>query len=118
MTPRQFATAALSLPDVVEAEHMGHPDFRVNGKIFASLGAPSDEWGMVKLSPDQQQSFIAAAPETFQPCTGAWGRQGYTNVRLKDADTDLVKESQRLAHESIATAQPRKRSRSSSRRKK
>lgn len=116
MTPRQFANAALSLPEVVEAEHMGHPDFRIHGKIFASLGAPSDEWGMVKLSPDQQQSFVTAAPDTFQPCTGAWGRQGCTNVRLKNADAELVKEAQRVAHDNIAAA--RARPRAAARRKK
>ena len=64
---------------------MEHPDFRVAGKIFATLGYPSARWAMVKLMPDQQQDFVRAEPEVFVAVKGAWGRRGATNVRLKAA---------------------------------
>jgi len=69
---------------------MNHPDFRIGGRIFASLGYPDDAHAMVKLSPAQQAHFIAKAPATFFPSAGAWGRQGSTNVHLKPAQFSLV----------------------------
>lgn len=77
-----FRRLALSLPEVVEDEHMGHPDFRVRGRIFATLGFPDAEWGMVKLTPEQQDAFVDSAPKVFRPVKGGWGRGGATNVRL------------------------------------
>lgn len=71
---------------------MGHPDFRVKGKVFATLGYPDPEWGMVQLMPEQQEDFIALAPGAFRPANGAWGRQGSTLVRL-DAVTAEVLEN-------------------------
>ncbi len=108
MTPNQFRKVALSLPNAVESEHMGHPDFRNGGKIFASLGAPDDDWGMVKLTPEQQQEFCKTDGDSFQPCNGAWGRQGCTNVRLSTAQTTIVRDALRLAIENVATKQTRK----------
>ena len=61
---------------------MGHPDFRVGGKIFATLG-PNEDWGMVKLTPDEQATLIEAEPAAFEPASGAWGRRGYTVVQLR-----------------------------------
>lgn len=61
---------------------MNHPDFRVCGKIFATLGYPDAKWGMLKLMPDQQEVFIADEPNVFAPAAGAWGREGSTSVRL------------------------------------
>ena len=61
---------------------MGHPDFRVRDQIFASLGVPDAAWGMVKLTPEQQEMLIAAEPAAFKPAAGAWGRRGSTHVRL------------------------------------
>jgi hypothetical protein len=101
MTPQQFRKIALSLPGTAELEHMGHPDFRVGGKVFASLGAPNEEWGMVKLTPVQQQAFLASNAESFQPCTGAWGRQGYTNIKLSAAKTPVVRSALTLAIENV-----------------
>ncbi|HET6898260.1 MAG TPA: MmcQ/YjbR family DNA-binding protein [Vicinamibacteria bacterium] len=80
-----FRQLALALPEAVEAGHMGHPDFRVKGKIFATLGYPDDRWAMVKLTPEQQTAFIESAPEVFVPVKGGWGRKGATNVRLAEA---------------------------------
>jgi hypothetical protein len=84
MTPDQFRKLALALPGAVEGEHMRHPDFRVGGRIFASLG-PDLTWGMVKLGEEEQQAFVRAEPEVFEPGPGAWGRGGATYVRLKAA---------------------------------
>jgi hypothetical protein len=72
---------------------MGHPDFRIGGRIFATLGYPSSGWGMVKLSTDQQEIFVAARPEAFVPGKGAWGRQGATSVKLRLAPKNLVRQA-------------------------
>jgi hypothetical protein len=80
---------------------MNHPDFRLEGKIFASLGAPSDEWGMVKLTPQQQAKFLKRAPKMFKPASGAWGRQGYTSVNLEAANVAVVRMAIAAAVESI-----------------
>ena len=61
---------------------MGHPDFRVRGKIFATLAWPDASWGMVKLTPEQQRMFVRGRPAAFMPVAGGWGRRGSTNVRL------------------------------------
>jgi hypothetical protein len=85
MTASEFRRIALDLPEAVESAHMDHPDFRVGGKIFATLGYPDKGCGMVKLFPDQQQSFMKAEPRVFVPANGAWGRKGATLVHLKSA---------------------------------
>src|SRR5579862_1962442 len=71
-TPGEFRRVALALPETEERQHMNHPDFRVAGKIFATLGYPNKERGMVKLTPLQQEEFVAAHPAAFQPVAGAW----------------------------------------------
>ena len=81
-TADEFRRIALAFPGVEEKAHMGHPDFRVGGKIFATLGAPNDEWGMVQLFPEQQDMAIEAEADSFMPASGAWGRGGSTLVRL------------------------------------
>jgi hypothetical protein len=91
MTADKFRRLALDLPGVSEREHMDHPDFRVEGKIIATLGYPDDSWGMVKLTPDQQRSFVTAAPDVFRPCKGAWGKRGATNVQLEVANLAVVR---------------------------
>ena len=96
MTPKDFRRLALGLDGVVEAEHMNHPDFRVGGKIFATL-APGLKNGMVSLSPEEQARFIEEAPRTFEPVAGAWGRGGATAVILAGADEELVGEALTLA---------------------
>ena len=85
MTADEFRSLALGFPGVIESAHMNHPDFRARGKIFASLGYPDEAWGMVKLTPEQQRSFVKEAPQVFVPCRGAWGERGATNVRLASA---------------------------------
>lgn len=86
-----FRRLALGLPEVVESAHMGHPDFRVRGKIFATLGSPDADWGMLKLTPEQQDAFVESAPKIFAPVKGGWGRQGATNVRLEAASARTLR---------------------------
>jgi len=103
MTIGEFRKMALEIPEAVERSHMNHPDFRVAGKIFASLGVPDENWGMVKLTPEQQRTFIQTAPEVFKPSTGAWGRQGCTNVYLPTAKTSIVRAALDAAARNIAS---------------
>ena len=92
MTADEFRSLALSFPQAVEDAHMNHPDFRVCGKIFATLG-PDGNWGMVKLTADQQASVVGAEPDVFQPASGAWGRRGATIVRLRNAKKLTVRKA-------------------------
>jgi hypothetical protein len=85
MTPNDFRKLALNFPETAERAHMNHPDFRVNGKIFATLGYPNKERAMVKVTPVEQEMLVRAEPVVFSPVTGAWGRQGCTSVNLKAA---------------------------------
>ncbi len=84
MTADEFRQLALSLPEAEESAHMGHPDFRVRGKIFATLG-PGEAWAMVKLTPADQGVFMSQEPAVFQPEKGAWGRRGCTRVSFEAA---------------------------------
>jgi hypothetical protein len=83
VTANDFRRLALALPETAEHAHMDHPDFRVAGKIFATLSYPAKGWGMVKLTPEQQHYFSKDYPEVFMPAKGAWGRRGATSVCLK-----------------------------------
>ena len=77
-----FRRIALSFHGAEERAHMGHPDFRVGGRIFASLHAPAKGTGAVMLLPEEQDLAMEAEPEAFTPAAGAWGRNGSTMVRL------------------------------------
>jgi hypothetical protein len=90
MTANDFRKLALALPETEERAHMNHPDFRVAGKIFATLGYPDKTRGMVKLSPEDQHNFSKDHPEAFTPVKGAWGRGGATSVHLKAAKKDTL----------------------------
>jgi hypothetical protein len=96
VTAKSFRRLALGLEGVIEAEHMNHPDFRVGGKIFATL-QPGLKKGMVALSPEEQARFIEEAPTMFEPVAGAWGRGGATSVLLAAADEEIVGEALTLA---------------------
>ncbi len=76
---------------------MGHPDFRVRAKIFATLGYPDQDWGMVKLTPEQQRMLVRANPNAFVLAQGAWGLRGSTLVRLRAAKADAVREAMTAA---------------------
>src|SRR6266404_6216389 len=101
MTADTFRKMALEYPHTVESAHMNHPDFRVDGKIFATLGSPDEGWGMVKLTPEQQQSFVRKEPEVFNPCSGAWGRGGATNVHLASATSKVLRAAMDCAFQNV-----------------
>jgi hypothetical protein len=103
MTAAQFRKLALSFAGAVESSHMNHPDFRVGGKIFATL-TPGEAEGVVMLSPDEQEGFIAEAPKTFAPAQGAWGRNGSTRVHLAGADFEMVRSALEAAWRKRAAA--------------
>jgi hypothetical protein len=113
MTAAGFRRIALGMKGAVESAHMGHPDFRANGRIFATLHHDM-KWGMVKLTPEQQARFVADAPEVFVPEKGAWGLQGCTAVKLASADEETLGEAMTLAWQNSAAkpagrpAKPRK----------
>lgn len=102
MTPAAFRRLALSLPEAVESSHMNHPDFRVRGKVFASLGYPKPDDGTVKLTPEQQEAEMAEHPGVFTPAAGAWGRRGYTVVRLRAATAVILRRAMRAAWHNTA----------------
>ena len=89
---------ALTLDGAVEMKHMGHPDFRVGGKIFATVGYPNTGFGMVQLTPEQQELFVRTEPKTFRPVPGGWGRKGSTHVLLRTAKKTAVREALAVAH--------------------
>jgi hypothetical protein len=98
---KDFRRIALGMKDAMEGAHMGHPDFRTGGRIFATIH-PDDVYGMVKLTPDQQQKFVREHPATFAPENGAWGRQGCTRVRFDEVDEDTLGEAMTLAWQNTA----------------
>jgi hypothetical protein len=81
---------ALALEGVIESAHQGHPDFRVGGRIFATLGYPDRKSGVVMLTPDQQRAWIRDYPDVFVPAKGKWGEQGSTIVRLQAGDEEVL----------------------------
>jgi hypothetical protein len=84
---------------------MDHPDFRVRGKVFATLGYPDPAWGMVKLTPEQQAAFVRDEPTAFVAVKGAWGRRGATNVRLETVGQASLRHALALAWRNVAPRQ-------------
>jgi hypothetical protein len=104
ITSAQFRKLALSFPETEERSHMHHPDFRVAGKIFATLGYPDKSHGMVKLTPEQQAELMRDEPKAFSPCAGAWGRKGATGVRLKSITKATLRRALEAAWRNTAPA--------------
>ena len=98
----------MGLPGAEERAHMGHPDFRVGGKIFATLGSPDAGHGMVALLPEHQELAMAAEPDAFSPAAGAWGRGGSTLVELDRVSDEWLERALRWAWEKRAPAKLRK----------
>ena len=102
MSVSRFRKTALALTDAVESSHHGKADFRVGKRIFATLGYPDEDWGTLKLTAEQQTMLVDAEPEIFRAVPGGWGRQGYTNVRLANADATTLKSAMAMAWENVA----------------
>jgi hypothetical protein len=102
MNAEDFRRLALAFPETAEAAHMGHPDFRVGGKIFATLGWRDPAWGVVKLTPEDQEMRLATEPELFVALNGAWGRRGWTRVNLEAADETTLKGALLAAWRTVA----------------
>lgn len=102
MTADGFRRLALRLPEASESAHMAHPDFRVRGRIFATLGYPDAGFGMVKLTPGQQEAVVAAEPSVYAPVKGGWGAKGATQVRLRGAKTRSLGLALTLAWRNVA----------------
>ena len=90
MTTAEFRRRALRLPGAIESAHMDHPDFRVGGKIFATLGYPDDEHAVVLLPAEEQRRYLETAPSAFTAVKGAWGKNGATQVRLAKVDKPTI----------------------------
>jgi GNAT superfamily N-acetyltransferase len=101
MTPEQVRRIALALPHSEESSHMGQPDFRVGGKIFATLPAGRG-LAMAKLAPEQQEMLCAAEPGIFTPVPGGWGRRGATRIRLRAADEAALRSALLMAWRNVA----------------
>ncbi|PWT91278.1 MAG: hypothetical protein C5B54_05610 [Acidobacteria bacterium] len=102
MKAEEFRTLALSFRGAIESQHMGHPDFRVGGKIFATLGTKNDV-AMVKLKPEQQSAFIEEWPDIFYPASGTWGQRGATMIRLSKADKSSARKALTTAWKNISS---------------
>jgi len=90
MTVADFRRIALSFEGAQEGSHMGSPDFRVGGRIFATLASQAQGFGNLMLTPEQQQAFVTEAPDVFVPIAGRWGRMGMTHIRLAKADEHVL----------------------------
>jgi hypothetical protein len=97
MDAEDFRRIALSLEDAEEGSHMGAPDFRVGGKIFATLASQRQGYGNLMLTPEQQAAFVGELPEVFVPIAGGWGRMGMTHIRLAAAHEDVLAGALRTA---------------------
>jgi hypothetical protein len=101
----RFREIALGMTGAEPGSHMGHADFRVGGRIFATLGYPDDGCGAVMLTPEQQRMFVGMQ-SGFLPARGKWGEQGSTVVRLDEADENAVAEAIELAWRNKSAAPP------------
>ena len=100
MTADDFREMALAMNGAIERSHMNHPDFRANGRIFASI-MPGETKGTVKLAPEEQRVFVRQHKTTFAPAAGAWGRQGWTHVEFAGADEVAVRGAVTLAWQNV-----------------
>lgn len=97
MTANDFRRIALSMEGAEESSHMGSPDFRVGGRIFATLAAQSKGYGNIMITPEQQAAFVEELPEIFIPIAGGWGRNGATHVKLSAVSEDVLTGALRTA---------------------
>ena len=110
MRESDFRRMALAMDGAVESAHMGHPDFRVNNRIFVTLHHDRQSGGLM-LTPEQQAEFISADPGSFVPASGAWGRGGATTVRLASVSEEALGEAMTMAWQNCVNKGPSKPSR-------
>ncbi|HRK70778.1 MAG TPA: MmcQ/YjbR family DNA-binding protein [Micropepsaceae bacterium] len=103
MSAARFRKAALALEGAEEKSHMNHPDFRVGGRIFATLG-PKEAYGVVLVTPEEQALLVESTPEAFRPLKGAWGAKGATEVILAKADATALRSALTMAWRARAKA--------------
>ncbi|MGH9597227.1 MAG: MmcQ/YjbR family DNA-binding protein [Edaphobacter sp.] len=103
-----FRRLALQLPGAVESAHMGHPDFRLNNRIFATLSAEEKGCGVLKLTREQQTAFVTEQPRIFSPVQGGWGRMGMTYIHLKHADESIMAGALQTAYRTLQQKQSQK----------
>ena len=106
MTPNGFRRIALGLSGAVESAHHGHPDFRVGGRIFATLGYPDQKWGALILTPDQRRAWVRQQPDAFIPAKGKWREQGATTVRLAGVNEEALGEALTVAWQNSVAKGP------------
>jgi predicted DNA-binding protein (MmcQ/YjbR family) len=107
VTPDDFRRLALSMPAAEQGVHFGNPDFRVKGKIFATLGGATGR-PVVKLTPEEQALLLEAEPALFTPASGAWGRNGSTHIALDRADEATVRDALERAYRNVSTPKRRR----------
>jgi hypothetical protein len=96
-----FRRLALALPGAVESSHMNHPDFRLNGQIFATLSGQEKGCGVLKLTLEQQTAFVTEQPRIFSPVQGGWGRMGMTYIQLNKADESVMAGALKTAYRNL-----------------
>jgi hypothetical protein len=90
MKPADFRKIALSFEGAEEGSHMGAADFRIGGRVFATLASEKEGYGNLMLTPEQQAEFVRELPDVFLPIHGGWGRMGATHIRLAKANKDVL----------------------------
>jgi hypothetical protein len=103
MRVSDFRRLALSLPEAIEGSHFGNADFRVGGKIFATLSLAKQGYGVLLLTPEQQQGMVEDEPEIFSAIPNGWGRNGATRVALAKVSSDILKAALQTAWQRRAT---------------
>ena len=112
MTAADFRRIALSLGGAEEGSHMGAVDFRVGGRIFATLASQAQGYGNLMLTPQDQAAFVGDLPDVFVPIAGGWGRMGMTHIVLANANEDILlgalQTAWRLRIDANARSRPRR----------
>ena len=111
MTPADFKRIALSLEGAIEGSHMGAVDFRVGGRIFATLASQAQGYGNLTLTPEEQAAFVEELPDVFVPIAGGWGRMGMTHIVLAKASEDVLRGALQTAWRRRVEANARTRNR-------
>jgi hypothetical protein len=99
MALSDFRRIALSMPETEETNGMGYPNFRTGRKSFAAI---EESIAVIRLTRDQQATFVATAPAVFAPDSSGWGRLGNTVIRLEAADEATVQTAVATAWRNVA----------------